>query len=176
MREYKQYLFAGLLALSLGLVVVDQTYADQMIDLTCEKGKTQKTTSDARTNDQICQAAKLGNAKAVATATTAPGAGTPTCTILPQAICNAAVQDSGSAKDSGIFRLLIWIINVLTGLVGIVAVGVLVYAGILYASAGDNSQQIASAKGMITNTVIGIVAFALMFFALNWLIPGGVLN
>lgn len=176
MRKYKQYLFAGLLALSLGLVVTEHAYADQMINLTCDKGKTQKTTSDTRTNDQICQAAKLGNATAVPTETTAQGAGAPTCTILPQAICNAATQDSGSAKDSGVFRLLIWIINILTSLVGIVAVGVLVYAGILYASAGDNSQQITSAKGMITNTVIGIVAFALMFFALNWLIPGGVLN
>ena len=206
MRKYKQFLFAGLLALSLGLMTTNQAHAALTLTVSCEKGTTTKKDDDMRSNDKVCQDAKLGNAKKSTPKTvtctngekvtintsndtptsaevtqacgkvTDPAAGAPTCTVLPQVICNAAKQSSGNAKDSGIFKLLIWVINILTGLVGIVAVGVLVYAGIMYASAGDNSQQISSAKGMITNTVIGIVAFALMFFALNWLIPGGVLN
>lgn len=101
------------------------------------------------------------------------------CSILPADICKAATSKpdkNGDISSTGTFKLLIWVINILTALIGIIAVGVLVYAGIMYASAGDNSQQISSAKGMITNTVIGIVAYGLMYFALNWLIPGGLIG
>jgi predicted metal-binding membrane protein len=100
------------------------------------------------------------------------------CAILPQSICDAATTpaDKGDVSRTGVFQLLVWAINILTAMVGIVAVGVLIYAGIMYASAGDNSQQVSSAKGMITNTVIGIVSFGLMYFVLNWLIPGGVIG
>ena len=74
------------------------------------------------------------------------------------------------------FELLKYVLWILTAGVGIVAVGAVVYAGILYASAGDNQQQVQQAKTAIKNTVIGIVAFALMSLVLNWLIPGGVFN
>ncbi len=101
------------------------------------------------------------------------------CAILPQSICDAALStpgENGDVSKTGVFLLLVWAINILTAVLGVVAVGVLVYAGIMYASAGDNSQQVSSAKGMITNTVIGIIAYGLMYFALNWLIPGGVIG
>ncbi len=100
------------------------------------------------------------------------------CAILDQAICNAAVDPpkDGNVTNTGVFKLLVWVINILTAVVGVVAVGVLVYAGIMYASAGDNSQQVSSAKDMIKNTIIGIITYALMYFAVNWLIPGGVIG
>lgn len=100
------------------------------------------------------------------------------CAVLPDSICNAAkaTPSKGDISDTGVYKLLVYAINILSAVIGIVAVGVLVYAGIMYASAGDNSQQVSSAKGMITNTVIGIIAYGLMYFALNWLIPGGVIG
>ena len=102
-----------------------------------------------------------------------------TCSILPQSICDAATSQPGKGGDvsnTGVFMLLVWGINILTAGVGLVAVGVLVYAGIMYSSAGGSNEQVSKAKGMITNVVIGLVAYGLMYFALNWLIPGGVIG
>ncbi len=97
------------------------------------------------------------------------------CAILPDNICNAASKDSTTnVKNSGILLLLIWVMRILTAGVGIAAIGAIIYAGILYSSAGGSSEQVSKSKGIITNTVIGIVAYALMFVVLQWLIPGGV--
>jgi len=100
------------------------------------------------------------------------------CSVLPQDICNTAENPAsgGNVQGTGVFELLKYVLWILTAGVGIVAVGAVVYAGILYASAGDNQQQVQQAKTAIKNTVIGIVAFALMSLVLNWLIPGGVFN
>jgi len=61
-------------------------------------------------------------------------------------------------------------------LVGLAAIGSMIFAGILYSSAQGNSEQVMRAKKIILNTVIGIIAFSLMYLGLNWLIPGGVFN
>ena len=50
------------------------------------------------------------------------------------------------------------------------------WAGILYASGDANSNRVAQAKTIMTNTIIGIIAFGLMYLGLNWLIPGGVFD
>lgn len=88
-----------------------------------------------------------------------------------------AILNCDSANDpDGVKTLLIWILRILTGLVGIAAVGGLIWAGIMYASAGDKADQVSKAKNIIVDVVIGIIAYGLMFVALNWLIPGGVLG
>lgn len=97
-----------------------------------------------------------------------------TCNILPQAICDSTKSGGNDAKSSGIFALLKWILNILTAVVGVAAVGTLVYAGIMYSSAGDDNSMVAKAKTIIRDTVIGIVAYGLMVVLLNWIIPGGV--
>ena len=58
---------------------------------------------------------------------------------------------------------------------GIAAVGSIIFAGILYITARDNAGQVSKAKTMIMNTVIGIIAYILMWAFLEWIIPGGVL-
>ena len=99
----------------------------------------------------------------------------PSCSILPQSICNpAGTADSKDVSQSGIFLVLLWVLRIMTGAVGVVAVGALTYAAILYAGSGSKNEQVVKAKTIITDTVIGIVAYGLMFFILNWLIPGGV--
>jgi hypothetical protein len=64
--------------------------------------------------------------------------------------------------------------QILTGAVGIAAVGALIYAGILYSAAGGEAGQVQKAKTIITDTVIGIVCYAGMIIILNFIIPGGV--
>lgn len=97
------------------------------------------------------------------------------CAILPSNICQSASSGSGTdVKSSGIFQLILLVLNIMTAGIGIAAVGAIIYAGILYSSAQGSSEQVAKAKTVIRNTVIGIVAYGLMFVALQWLIPGGV--
>ncbi len=80
---------------------------------------------------------------------------------------------SGSTQDTGLWGILILIINILSAGVGVVALGGIVFAAIMYTSAGGNEAQVKKAMGMISNIVIGVVAWALMFTLLNFLVPGG---
>ena len=98
------------------------------------------------------------------------------CAALPKSICDAADQKSGGSdvSNTAIWKLLIWVLNIMIALVGLAATGAVIYAGILYSSAGGSADTITKAKKIIMNTVIGIVAFGLMYLGLNWLIPGGI--
>lgn len=91
--------------------------------------------------------------------------------IIP---CSQTGGSSGSAKNSGVWGLLLLALNILTGGVGIAAVGGVVYAAILYSSASDRTEQVKQAKDTIRNVVIGIAAYGGMYLILNFLIPGGI--
>ena len=78
-------------------------------------------------------------------------------------------------SDWKIEDILNMILVVVTTGAGIAAVGSIVFAGILYITARDNAGQVSKAKTMIMNTVIGIIAYILMWAFLEWIIPGGVL-
>lgn len=73
-----------------------------------------------------------------------------------------------------IFGLLKWVLGIMTAGVGIAAVGGIGYGAFLYTTAENKPEQTKKAIGIITNVVIGIVAYALMYVFLNFLIPGGV--
>ena len=92
------------------------------------------------------------------------------CAVLPNEICSKA-EDS-----EAIFALLNFFLTILVALDGIVAIGMFIWAGVLYASGDANSNRVAQAKTIMTNTTVGIIAFGLMYLALNWLIPGGIFN
>lgn len=83
---------------------------------------------------------------------------------------------SGEIKDTGIWGILMLVVNILLGGVAVLALGGLVYGAVLYTSAGGNAEQVKKAVGVFTNIVIGIVAFAGMWVLLNFLIPGGAFN
>lgn len=92
------------------------------------------------------------------------------CAVLPQdTICNAS-------GEAGVMELLKWVLKAMVALVGIAAVGGVIWAGILYLSASDNASQVKQAKTIIVDVAIGLIAFGLMFLVLNWLVPGGVLK
>ncbi len=105
-------------------------------------------------------------------------------TLLAQERCGgvdtaiiACDQDgTGGIEETGIWGVLILAINILTGLVAVAALGGIVYGSILYTSAGGNAEQTKKAMGIITNVVIGIIAYGLMYVGLNFLVPGGVFN
>lgn len=98
------------------------------------------------------------------------------CAVLPKELCEHADDNVSKTEESSIYKLLIWVLNILSALVGMVAVGMYVYAGAMYASGGGTSDRVAKAKTLITNTTIGLIAYIVMYLALNWLIPGGIFS
>lgn len=94
--------------------------------------------------------------------------------IISGAACDGADVKSTDSADSPVISVLVFVMQILTGAVGVAAVGTLIYAGILYSAAGGESGQVQKAKTIIKDTVIGIVCYAGMILILNFVIPGGV--
>jgi tetrahydromethanopterin S-methyltransferase subunit G len=45
----------------------------------------------------------------------------------------------------------------------------------VYASAADSQEKVKQARGIIFNTVIGLVLFIALYALVNFIVPGGVL-
>jgi hypothetical protein len=80
------------------------------------------------------------------------------------------------SSNNPIIRDLNTIVDFLSGLVGIVVVGVIILGGIQYSMAGDSPDAVGKAKQRITNGLIALVGFLLIFSFLQWIIPGGIFN
>lgn len=81
--------------------------------------------------------------------------------------------DPGS-DENPIINLLQQAVKVLYGVIGVLAVVVIMIAGVIYGTAGDREDRVKLAKTMITNTIIGILLYVFMTVILNFLVPGGV--
>lgn len=64
-------------------------------------------------------------------------------------------------------------VSLLTVIVGVIAAISIVVAGIQYASAGSDPGKVQKAKERIGQTLLGLLAYILLFSFLNYLIPGG---
>jgi len=106
----------------------------------------------------------------------ADGANDNTCGGADVAILSCDVDAGATTKQNGVWALLVLALQILTGLVGIVAVGGIAYGAALYASASDKPDQAKQGMEYIRNVVIGLVAYGLMFILLNFLIPGGIIG
>lgn len=86
-----------------------------------------------------------------------------------------ADQTTSILKDvDGIGGLLGLVVKILSYGLGAAAVIGVVVAGIMYLTARDNESQVTAAKQRLLNTVIGLIAWVVMFSVVNWLIPGAV--
>lgn len=119
----------------------------------------------------------------LATAATTPvNAADDTCGGVKVSYLGAICNDSqggggGDSKDignSGLWKILTGVLNIMIAGVGILAVGGIVYGAILYASAQDNQSQVQKAIEIFRNVTIGLVSFALMYSLLQFIIVGGV--
>lgn len=77
-------------------------------------------------------------------------------------------------SENGLVSLIKMVVGILYTVVGILAVVMVMAAGVVYATAGENANQVSLAKTMIRNTVIGILLYVFMTVILNFLVPGGV--
>ncbi len=98
------------------------------------------------------------------------------CGGVDTALINCDETGGGDVEDTGIWGVLILVINIMTAGVGVLALGGLIYGAVLYTSAGGSAEQIKKARTIFTNVVIGVIAFGAMFALLNFLVPGGVFN
>jgi len=99
-------------------------------------------------------------------------------TTVPSAdsACSDGSVPRALVENTGLWQVLLLAINILTGLIAVAALGGLIWGAVMYTSAGGNVEQTKKAMGIITNVVIGVLAYGLMFAGLNFLIPGGVFN
>lgn len=86
--------------------------------------------------------------------------------------CSSGGGINTDDQGSGIKKLLELVVKVLLYGIGAAAVIGVVVAGILYLTARDNEAQMAKAKTRLIEVAIGLVAWAMLFTLLQWLIPG----
>jgi phage shock protein PspC (stress-responsive transcriptional regulator) len=85
-----------------------------------------------------------------------------------------AVQQDSGLGDKDLDETLGLLINVLLGLLGIIFLVLVIYAGFLWMTAGGDEKRVAKAKSIIITAVIGLVillsAYAISSFVLDQLI------
>jgi len=64
-------------------------------------------------------------------------------------------------------------VELLSALAGIVIVGAIIFGAIEYITSGGDPQRAQSGKKRITEALIGLVAFLLLYAFLQFIIPGG---
>lgn len=67
-------------------------------------------------------------------------------------------------------------INLLTVLVGLIAAGSIIAAGIQYSTSEGDPQKSAKAKERLQNTIIALVFYFFLYAFLQFLIPGGIFS
>jgi hypothetical protein len=82
----------------------------------------------------------------------------------------------GDRGGAGIFALLKLIINILTVGIGIVATIGIVISAIQYITAREKEDQAKKARTRIFEIVLGMIIWAVMWVAVNFLMPGGASN
>ncbi len=176
--KYKKIIRLVSLSALFAFISVQTAFADPATTkVVCNDGKKVTATRSGSTftlKDYQKACKGHGGYTAPKAASTSTGSADPGCatSILPSSLC-----DNGTdVEDNGVWKLLLIAINLLTAGIGVVAVGGIVYASILYASAEDKNEQVSQAKQIITNVVIGLVMFILMWSLLNFIIPGGVFS
>jgi nitrogen fixation-related uncharacterized protein len=70
--------------------------------------------------------------------------------------------------------IIVLVINSILGLLGVIFLVLIIYAGFLWMTAGGNDDQVGKAKGLLINAIIGVIiivaAYAISYFVLNALI------
>ena len=78
--------------------------------------------------------------------------------------------------DGGIWHIVNLVVDIMSIGVGILGVIGISVVDIQYLTAGPNTEKTTKAKRRLFEIVIGLVAYAIMFAFLQWLLPGGLLN
>lgn len=89
-------------------------------------------------------------------------------TSIPEELREAAGCRTGDERNETIMPVVMGVIQVALGVVGIVAVIVLVYGAIIYATSTGDARKIYQAKNIILYAIVGLVvsslSYAIVFF------------
>lgn len=89
---------------------------------------------------------------------------------------NTSVIECEEGGDGGIYHILGLVIDIFSIGVGILAVIGISWAGVLYLTTGGNEGQTTKAKRRLSDIVLGLVCYVLLWAAASWVLPGGRLN
>lgn len=78
---------------------------------------------------------------------------------------------TGVVEEGSLYGLIGQIINWVLGFLGVLLLGIILFSGFEYATAGADSQKTGNALKRMANAVIG-----LLIIALSWVISGTILN
>lgn len=96
---------------------------------------------------------------------------------LDSAAYNARFNIAGNAGALTPEQIISTAITALLSLLGVIFVGLTVYGGFTWMMAGGDEQKVTKAKDVIKESLIGLVivlgAYALSYFVISFLIPGG---
>jgi hypothetical protein len=95
------------------------------------------------------------------------------CAGVKTSVINCTKPGGTDVKSTGIWALLMLVINIISAGIGVAAVGGVVYGSVMYSTAGGSPEKVKQARVIIANTVSGLIAYAVLFALLNYLIPGG---
>lgn len=77
---------------------------------------------------------------------------------------------SGSSITGGVKSIAIEVVNILSIVVGLVAVIMIIYAGLRYVTSGGESGGVTSAKNSLLYAIVGLVLVALAQFIVRWVL------
>lgn len=81
---------------------------------------------------------------------------------------------SGGACENFVDKYINPVVTLLTVVIGVGAAISIVVAGIQYASAGSDPGKVQKAKERIGQTLLGLLAYILIFAFINYIVPGGI--
>ncbi|NTW61883.1 hypothetical protein HGB25_00485 [Candidatus Saccharibacteria bacterium] len=87
--------------------------------------------------------------------------------------CPQGGGKGAGVEDSGIWGLLLVVINIFTVGIGVAAIGGVLYGAFVYTTSSGSPDKAKQAKVIIANTVVGLVVYALLYSFLNYIVPGG---
>jgi len=116
--------------------------------------------------------------------TTTGGANTPAPTSSQSpdnTFNNATFEPTCQPSDTGcnvdkngiVTEIINPLIKVFTVLVGVVAIVMLIIAGIMYSSAQDDPKRITLAKKIVVDVIIALAVYIFLFAILDYLLPTG---
>ncbi|HUS25861.1 MAG TPA: pilin [Nevskiaceae bacterium] len=79
-----------------------------------------------------------------------------------------------SSGTSGITKLITFIVNIFSAIVGIVAVIMIIYGGFKYITSGGDSGNVSAAKNTIIFAVVGLIIVALAQFIVRFVLDKAV--
>lgn len=78
-------------------------------------------------------------------------------------------EKDGEKQISCVLKLIVTILSIGVGILGVIGISV---SGIQYLTAGGSEEKTRKAKRRIYEIVIGLALYAVIYFALQWLLPG----